>query len=69
MMQYKGYIGKVEFDDEAGIFHGEVVNMRDVITFQGDSVSELKTAFRESIDDYFAFCEQRGETPGQAFSG
>jgi len=36
MMEYKGYIGKVEFDDEAEIFHGEVINTRDVITFQGD---------------------------------
>jgi predicted HicB family RNase H-like nuclease len=69
MMQYKGYIGKVEFDDDAGIFHGEVVNTRDVITFQGESVSELKKAFRDSIDDYLAFCKQRGETPDEPFSG
>ena len=56
MMKYKGYVGKVEFDDEAAIFHGEVLDTRDVITFQGRSVDELKTAFRESIDDYLAFC-------------
>ena len=61
MMEYKGYIGKVEFDDQAGIFHGEVVNTRDVITFQGESVAELKKAFRESVDDYLAFCKERGE--------
>ena len=35
MMEYKGYVGKVEFDDEAGIFHGEVLDTRDIITFQG----------------------------------
>ena len=35
MMQHKGYTGKVEFDDEAEIFHGEVIGLRDVITFQG----------------------------------
>ena len=40
MMEYKGYLGKVEFDDEAGIFHGEAVDTRDVITFQGQSVAE-----------------------------
>ena len=51
-MDYKGYVGKVEFDDEAGIFHGEVLDTRDVITFQGKSVAELKTAFQESIDDF-----------------
>jgi predicted HicB family RNase H-like nuclease len=69
MMEYKGYIGKVEFDDEAGIFHGEVINTRDVITFQGKSVAELKKAFRESVDDYLAFCASRGEEPDKPFSG
>ena len=69
MMEYKGYVGKVEFDDEAGIFHGEVVGTRNVITFQGQSVAELKTAFAESIDDYLAFCQQRGEEPDKPFSG
>lgn len=69
MMEYKGYVGKVEFDDEAGIFHGEVLDTRDVITFQGKSVAELKTAFQRSIDDYLAFCEQRGEEPNKPFSG
>ncbi|WP_296452841.1 type II toxin-antitoxin system HicB family antitoxin [Rubinisphaera sp.] len=69
MMEHKGYIGKVEFDDEAEIFHGEIINTRDVITFQGQSVAELTTAFRESIDDYLAFCTERGESPDKPFSG
>jgi predicted HicB family RNase H-like nuclease len=69
MMEYKGYFGKVEFDDEASIFHGEIVGTRDVITFQGKSVTELKKAFRESVDDYLAFCAQRGEKPDKPFSG
>ena len=69
MMEYKGYVGKVEFDDEAGIFHGEVLDTRDAIAFQGRSVDELKTAFQGSIDDYLAFCAQRGEEPNKPFSG
>lgn len=69
MMEYQGYIGKVEFDDEAGIFHGEIINTRDVVTFQGQSVAELTKAFHESIDDYLEFCKQRGETPDKPFSG
>ena len=69
MMEYKGYLGKVEFDDEAGFFHGDVVNTRDVITFQGKTVAELRKAFRESIDDYLAFCADRGEEPNKPFSG
>jgi predicted HicB family RNase H-like nuclease len=69
MLKYKGYTGYVEFDDEAGIFHGEVLDLRDVITFQGKTVEELKKAFRESIDDYLRFCRERNEKPDKPFSG
>ena len=47
MMEYRGYLGRVEYDDEVEIFHGEVINLRDVITFQGESVQELRAAFQE----------------------
>lgn len=69
MLNYKNYVGHIEFDDDAEIFHGEVINTQDVITFQGDSVKEIKKAFIESIDDYLAFCEERGESPDRPFSG
>lgn len=48
MMQYKGYLGRVEFDDEAELFHGEVINTRDVITFQGTTPEEIKREFQIS---------------------
>ena len=69
MLEYKGYMGRVEFDDEAGIFSGEVINTRDVITFQGASVDELRQAFEDSVDDYLDFCAERGEKPDKPFSG
>lgn len=69
MMTYKGYRGAVRFDDEAGIFHGEVVGVRDVVTFQGRTVDEIKTAFHESVDDYLEFCASRGEAPDKPYSG
>lgn len=69
MLKYKGYTGHVEYDDEAGVFHGEVLDLRDVITFQGRSVEEIERAFQESVDDYLEFCAQRGEEPDKPFSG
>jgi predicted HicB family RNase H-like nuclease len=69
MMKYKGYTGIVQFDPDAEIFHGEVVDTRDVITFQGKTVKELTQAFKDSIDDYLAFCQERGEQPDKPFSG
>src|SRR5438105_9363090 len=68
-MTYKGYQAKVELDEQAGVFHGEVINTRDVITFQGSSVEELKQAFEDSVDDYLEYCATRGEDPEKPFSG
>ena len=69
MMEYQSYVARVEFDEEADSFHGEVINLRDVITFEGKSVSELRKAMRESVEDYLAFCEDRKEEPEKPFSG
>lgn len=68
-MTYKGYEGLVAYDADAELFHGEVINLRDVITFQGRSVDELKQALMESVEDYLAFCAERGEDPEKPFSG
>ena len=69
MMVYKGYTGKVEYDDEAGIFYGVVAGLRDVITFKGSSVKELQKSFKESIDDYLVFCQKMGKSPDTPVSG
>jgi predicted HicB family RNase H-like nuclease len=69
MLQHKGYTGVVEFDDEANLFHGEVLHVNDVITFQGSTVDELRSAFIESVEDYLTFCAERGEDPSKPFSG
>ena len=68
-MEYKGYIGHAEYDDDIEIFHGEVINVNHVITFQGKSVAQLKKAFRESVDIYLEFCEAEGLEPAKPYSG
>ncbi len=69
MMEYKGYIGRLEFDDEAGLFHGEIINTRDVITFQGTSVEEIKREFQVSVDVYLDFCAEHGKAPDNPNAG
>ncbi|HEV2917067.1 MAG TPA: type II toxin-antitoxin system HicB family antitoxin [Candidatus Babeliales bacterium] len=69
MMQYKGYIGNVTYDAEAKIFHGEVIGLKDIITFQGTTVQGLEKAFHDSVDDYLLWCKERGEKPEKTFSG
>ncbi|MCE9555541.1 MAG: type II toxin-antitoxin system HicB family antitoxin [Planctomycetes bacterium] len=66
---YRGYCGRAQYDAEAGLFHGEVLGVRDVITFQGKTPRELKTAFSDSVDDYLELCASRKESPEKPFSG
>ncbi len=69
MMTYKGFIGDVEYDSDAKIFAGSVINSRAVITFQGISVQEIEKEFRASVDDYIAWCKKDGVEPEKPYSG
>jgi predicted HicB family RNase H-like nuclease len=60
---------KKNLDDETGIFHGEVINTRDFITFQGTTVAEIRQAFQDSVEDYLTFCKQLGQEPEKPFTG
>ena len=64
-MIYKGYVGSVTYDDDAGILFGTVTNTDAVITFQGTSVDEIRHAFHDSIDFYLQFCAEQGDEPEQ----
>ena len=65
MIEYKGYLGDVVFDPELDSFHGTVININDVITFYGSSVSELRAEMQKSIEAYFVFCKEQGREPGE----
>lgn len=60
-MQHKGYRGTARLED--GAFFGQVADLKDVITFRGATLEEARLAFEESVDDYLAFCAERGRTP------
>jgi predicted HicB family RNase H-like nuclease len=68
-MKYKDYTARIEFDEQSRIFHGEVLGLRDVITFEGKSVQELERALKDSINDYLSWCEEEGEEPEKPYSG
>lgn len=61
---YKGYIG-IARKMEDKTFHGEVQGIRDVVTFQSKTKKGLKKAFRDSVEDYLDFCQQRRELPNK----
>jgi len=68
-MTHDGYLATVELDEEAELFHGEIVNTRDVLTFQGRTLDELRSAFADTIADYVAWCRERGKEPERPYSG
>ena len=69
MINYKGYIGQIEFDADNHIFTGSVINTRTVITFQGSSVDEIEKEFKSSVDDYLEWCKEDGVEPEKPYSG
>ena len=68
-MRYLDYVAMVELDQDAKIFHGRVLGMRDVLDFHGETVERLETAFRETVDDYLAWCAEEGESPQKSWQG
>jgi predicted HicB family RNase H-like nuclease len=68
MMEYAGYRAGIRYDDDAGIFHGEVIDTLDVITFQATSVAELRQAFKDSVNEYLKVCAERGRDPDKVAS-
>ena len=59
-MKYKGYVAKIEYDEDNSIFTGMVINTRTVINFSGTSVKELETEFKNSVEDYLEWCREDG---------
>ncbi len=62
-MSYKGYVARIEYDGEDGVFFGRVAGMRDGVNFHGETVEALRGAFREAVDGYAAACARIGKTP------
>ena len=68
-MKYQGYTASIEVDETAGILFGKVLDIKDTITFKGNTVRELEREFHNSVDDYLEWCKELGEEPNKPFSG
>ena len=68
-MKYKGYEAVITYEEDVNAFHGRVIDIRDIISFEGASVEELEREFQASMDYYLAMCTERGEEPDKPFSG
>ena len=69
LIEYKGYVGSVEFSEEDGVFFGKVQGIRSLISYEGSNASDLVSDFHGAIDDYLALCEEEGTKPEIAYKG
>jgi predicted HicB family RNase H-like nuclease len=69
IMIYKGYIGSVHYNTEDEIFYGKIEGINDLISYEGSSVSELKAAFEEAVEDYLELCNLNGREPEKTYKG
>jgi predicted HicB family RNase H-like nuclease len=67
-LHYKEYIGSVEFSEEDAVFHGKVIGIKDLISFEGDSVSAITEDFHNAVDEYLDFCHEREKEPETPFA-
>lgn len=68
-MKYKGYIARIEYDEEDRIFVGRLAGISDIVTFHGITVDELETAFHETVDHYLDVSERTGRPAQKPYSG
>ena len=60
-MEYKDYIGSVEVSEEDGVFFGKVQGIRSLISYEGESYSDLRDDFHNAVEDYLAMCQERSK--------
>ena len=68
-MEYKGYVGSVEFSENDGVFFGKVQGIRSLISYEGTTAKELVEDFHGAVDEYLALCEEHGMAPEVAYQG
>lgn len=68
-MEYKGYIGSVEFSEEDALFYGKVLGIRALISYEGENAADLIADFHGAVDDYLELCAQSGTEPEKAYKG
>jgi predicted HicB family RNase H-like nuclease len=62
-LKYKDYLATISYSAEDEVFYGKIVVINDLVTFEGTSVSGLKKAVREAVNDYIETCKEIGKTP------
>ena len=66
--EYKGYHTKIEIDFEEHNLHGHIDNIRDLVTFESDTVDGIIREFHSAVNDYLDFYHDAGKIPNMGVS-
>lgn len=69
VIEYKGYQSKVEYSKEDNVLHGKIEGIKDLVTFECDSASDVRKEFEAAVDDYLEFCKECNKEPNKAYKG
>ncbi|TAN49262.1 MAG: type II toxin-antitoxin system HicB family antitoxin [Methylococcaceae bacterium] len=69
ILSYKGYTARIDFDERDDILVGRLLGIQDIVSFHADSITGLRSAFEEAVDDYLETCEKIGKQPEKSYSG
>lgn len=68
-MTYKGYEGSVEYSEADNCLFGKVLFVRSLLTYEGQTLDEIRRDFQDAVDDYLELCKDKGWTPEKPFKG
>lgn len=68
-IEYKGYVGSVEFSENDSVFFGQIMGIRGLISYEGTTAEELINDFHGAVDDYLELCRAQGVEPERAYKG
>lgn len=69
ILTHEGYIAEISYEDGDDLMHGSTINTRATLHFAGRNIVELKAAFADTIEDYRAWCKERGVEAEKPYSG
>jgi len=68
-LEYNDFIGSVNFSEDDDVFFGKIEGINALVTFEGQSVAELKEAFKEAVTDYIVLCQAKGIKAQKTYTG
>lgn len=67
--KHNGYVGTIECSLEDNTLYGTIAGINDLVSYEGETISALKKAFVEAVDDYLAYCKEIGKEPNKPYKG